>query len=101
MLTSTPVPSLLERQKVEKTVWWLKAEGYNGYRKAGIKKASAYKTTATGTSNTSANKSVDELAKEVIQGKWSAGDERKQKLTAAGYDYGKVQTRVNELMKNQ
>ena len=46
-------------------------------------------------------KTVDEIAKEVIQGKWSAGDERKQKLTAAGYDYGKVQTRVNELMKNQ
>ena len=46
-------------------------------------------------------KTVDEIAKEVIQGKWSAGDERKQKLTAAGYDYSKVQARVNELMKNQ
>ena len=46
-------------------------------------------------------KTVDEIAKEVIQGKWSAGDERKQKLTAAGYDYGKVQARVNELMKSQ
>ena len=79
----------------------VKAEGYNGYRKAVVKKASAYKTTATGTSNTSAKKSVDELAKEVIAGKWSVGDERKQKLTAAGYDYGKVQARVNELMKNQ
>ena len=76
----------------------VKAEGYNGYRKAGIKKASAYKTTATGTSNTSAKKSVDELAKEVIAGKWAAGDERKQKLTEAGYDYSKVQARVNELM---
>jgi phosphoribosylformylglycinamidine (FGAM) synthase-like amidotransferase family enzyme len=76
----------------------VKAEGYNGYRKAGVKKASAYKTTATGTSNTSAKKSVDELAKEVIAGKWSAGDERKQKLTAAGYDYNAVQKRVNELM---
>ena len=79
----------------------VKAEGYNGYRKAGVKKASAYKTNATGTSNTSAKKSVDELAKEVIAGKWSAGDERKQKLTAAGYDYGTIQAKVNELMKNQ
>ena len=34
----------------------------------------------------------------VIAGKWAAGDERKQKLTAAGYDYSKVQARVNELM---
>ena len=46
-------------------------------------------------------KSVDEIAKEVIQGKWGNGDERKTKLTSAGYDYGKVQARVNELMKNQ
>ena len=46
-------------------------------------------------------KSVDEIAKEVIQGKWGNGDERKAKLTSAGYDYGKVQTRVNELMKNK
>ena len=41
---------------------------------------------------------MDELANEVIQGKWSAGDERKAKLTAAGYDYSAVQKRVNELM---
>ena len=46
-------------------------------------------------------KSVDEIAKEVIQGKWDNGDERKQKLTSAGYDYGRVQTRVNKLMKKQ
>lgn len=46
-------------------------------------------------------KSVDELAKEVIQGKWSAGDERKAKLTAAGYDYSAVQTRVNEMLSGK
>ena len=46
-------------------------------------------------------KTVDELAKEVIQGKWSAGDERKQKLTAAGYDYSAVQTRVNEMLSGK
>ena len=44
-------------------------------------------------------KTVDELAKEVIQGKWGSGDERKTKLTAAGYDYNAVQDRVNEIMK--
>ena len=43
-------------------------------------------------------KTVDEIAKEVIQGKWSAGDERKQKLTAAGCEYNAGQKRVNELM---
>ena len=44
-------------------------------------------------------KSIDELAREVINGKWGNGSERKKKLTAAGYDYDAVQKRVNELMK--
>ncbi|HEL1183387.1 TPA: glucosaminidase domain-containing protein [Streptococcus equi subsp. zooepidemicus] len=47
----------------------------------------------------SATKTVDELAKEVIKGLWGNGTERKNKLTAAGYDYTKVQNRVNELLK--
>ena len=47
----------------------------------------------------SAKKSVDTLAKEVIQGKWGNGEERKKRLTAAGYDYNAVQKRVNEILK--
>ena len=45
-------------------------------------------------------KSVDEIANEVIQGKWSNGEERKQKLTSAGYDYDKIQSKVNELLND-
>ena len=41
---------------------------------------------------------VEEIAKEVIQGKWGNGQERKDKLTEAGYDYHEIQTKVNELM---
>ena len=44
-------------------------------------------------------KSVDEVAREVIQGKWGNGNERKQKLEAAGYNYNKVQKGVNEMLK--
>ena len=44
---------------------------------------------------------IDEIAQEVIQGKWGNGEERQKKLTDAGYDYDKVQARVNELMKEQ
>ena len=44
-------------------------------------------------------KSVDEIAREVIQGKWGNGTDRKKRLTNAGYDYNAVQKRVNELMK--
>jgi hypothetical protein len=43
-------------------------------------------------------KSTDEIAKEVIQGKWGNGDARKTKLTNANYDYSTVQTRVNEML---
>lgn len=46
-----------------------------------------------------ATKSVDELAKEVIRGDWGNDSERKEKLTAAGYDYVTIQNRVNELLK--
>lgn len=55
--------------------------------------------TTTSTQTTSSKKSVDTIAKEVIAGKWGNGDERKKKLTTAGYNYSDVQKRVNELCK--
>ena len=48
---------------------------------------------------TTTKKSVDEIAREVIRGKWGNGVDRKNRLTNAGYDYNAVQKRVNELMK--
>ena len=45
-----------------------------------------------------AKKSVDEVAREVIDGKWGNGTERKKKLEAAGYNYSEVQARVNKLL---
>ena len=39
------------------------------------------------------------LAKEVIAGKWGVGEDRKKRLTAAGYDYAAVQKKVNEMLK--
>lgn len=44
-------------------------------------------------------KTVEQLAKEVIDGKWENGEERKKKLAEAGYDYNAVQNKVNELLK--
>ena len=43
-------------------------------------------------------KSIDEVAREVIQGKWSNGAERKKRLTNAGYDYNEVQKKVNQMI---
>ena len=47
----------------------------------------------------SGKKSVEAVAKEVIAGKWGKGGDRKKRLQAAGYDYGAVQRKVNELMR--
>lgn len=46
----------------------------------------------------STKKSIDEIAREVIAGKWGNGDTRKKALAKAGYDYKAVQKRVNELI---
>lgn len=43
-------------------------------------------------------KTVEELAREVIAGKWGNGAERHQRLTAAGYDAATVQKCVNALL---
>lgn len=45
-----------------------------------------------------ANKNIDRLAREVIRGDWGNGQERYNRLTAAGYDYHTVQARVNQLL---
>ncbi|MDE6727520.1 MAG: 1,4-beta-N-acetylmuramidase [Oscillospiraceae bacterium] len=44
------------------------------------------------------DKPGDELALEVIRGEWGSGQERYDRLTAAGYDYDAVQARVNEML---
>ena len=46
----------------------------------------------------SAKKTIEELAREVINGKWGNGTDRKNRLTKAGYDYYAVQKRVNEIL---
>ena len=43
-------------------------------------------------------KSLDEVAREVINGKWGNGAERKERLTEAGYNFSEVQRRVNEML---
>ena len=46
-------------------------------------------------------KSIDELANEVVDGKWGNGTDRKTNLEKAGYDYDAVQNRVNEILKEK
>lgn len=44
-------------------------------------------------------KSVVEIAREVIQGKWGDGPDRTHKLLVAGYDPNTVQVEVNRIMR--
>jgi len=46
----------------------------------------------------SGSKSIAELAKEIIAGKWGTGSERKRKLVQAGYDFREVQEEVNRIL---
>lgn len=56
--------------------------GFNGYGKKTIMQMK--------------RKSVEELACEVLKGRWGNGQERKDRLRKTGYDYEAVQERVNE-----
>lgn len=62
----------------------VKARELNGYNK-----------------NTTTTKTLEEVAKEVIAGKWGNGLTRRLKLAKAGYDYKTVQKLVNEILKTK
>ena len=42
-------------------------------------------------------KTITQVAREVLKGKWGNGSDRKKRLTEAGYDYEAVQKEVNRL----
>ncbi|MEQ7139378.1 CHAP domain-containing protein [Enterococcus casseliflavus] len=58
----------------------------------------AYGTSASA-GGTAGQKTIETIAKEVINGAWGNGDDRKKKLAAAGYSYDAVQAKVTELLK--
>ena len=80
------VGAFSEKANAEAMAKKLKAAGFDSY------------ITTKGRSTVSTKKSVTEIAKEVIAGKWGNGDARKKALTKAGYDYEAVQKKVNELL---
>ena len=48
-----------------------------------------------------ASKTTAQLAEEVIAGQWGNGEDRKKRLTDAGYDYNAVQNIVNQKMADK
>lgn len=63
------------------------------------KKATKEKTSKEKSGNKNGKKSVEQIAKEVIAGKWGDGEERRKRLAYAGYSYLEVQAAVNVLLK--
>ncbi len=51
--------------------------------------------------NSIPKKSNDEIAREVIAGKWGNGEDRKNRLKNAGYDYNTIQGIVNNMLNNK
>ena len=47
------------------------------------------------------SKTIDELAKEVIEGIWGNGEIRQKRLTEEGYNYHLVQDKVNEILNKK
>ena len=63
-----------------------------------VKKAVAEKKETTDKKETTKKKTNEEIAKEVIAGKWGNGDARKKALKEAGYDPDAIQKIVNKLV---
>ena len=55
-------------------------------------------TLVKSSSSTTTKKSNEEIAKEVIQGKWKNQPERQKLLEAAGYNYREIQNLVNKML---
>lgn len=47
------------------------------------------------------SKTIEELAKEVLDGKWGSGNARKTNLEKVGYDYNAIQNKVNEILASK
>ena len=74
---------------------WAYADSYKGWvRIKNGNKTYLKKVTSTSTKK----KSNEEIAKEVIAGKWGNGTTRKKKLEAAGYNYATIQALVNKML---
>lgn len=53
------------------------------------------------TQSETSKKTIEELAQEVLAGKWGNGEDRKKRLESAGYNYREVQDIVNELVSGK
>lgn len=83
------------KKNAENMLAKLKAAGFSAF----ITTKSGTAVSTTNTSTSPKKKTNEEIAKEVIQGKWGNGQARKDALTKAGYNYNTIQSIVDKLLK--
>lgn len=83
------------KKNAENMLAKLKAAGFSAF----ITTKSGTAVSTTNTSTSPKKKTNEEIAKEVIQGKWGNGQARKDALTKAGYNYNMIQSIVDKLLK--
>lgn len=76
-----------------------KVDGINGSVDTNYLYRDLFSAIPSAEKNTTPQKSVAEIAKEVLNGEWGNGEPRRRKLEAAGYDYNVIQTQVNKLLE--
>lgn len=105
--SSTPKPTLKSNETIAQEVingaWGNGADRKNrltaaGYDYSAIQDIVNRKLGAS-SSSSSNKKSNETIANEVIQGKWGNGQDRKNRLQAAGYDYSAIQSIVNQKLR--
>ena len=90
-----------KKANAEATLAKLKAAGFDGYittKGEAIKQTVAATPAPTPAPVPKPKKTNEQIAKEVINGDWGNGAERKKRLTAASYDYAAVQKLVNKML---
>lgn len=93
----TATRTFSSQAEAEKAMSTLQANGYTvKVTEQTVDAPTAEKPTTTPTAPI---KTAAQVAQEVIQGKWGNGTDRKNRLTAAGYDYKVIQAAVNKLLK--
>lgn len=87
------------KQIIDKIPQYNKAGGKElaGLTKRRMEEKALFETPVSGISF----KSYIEIANEVLSGEWGNGQERKDSLIKAGYDYKRVQREVNKLVANR
>jgi len=92
-------------QASERTNWpmWQftsmgKVNGYSGRLDMNYAYADSFTMRKVEPIQKPALKSAEAIAQEVLNGLWGNGDERKQRLTEAGYNYAEIQDIVNKIL---